>query len=206
MRTTLITGSVALAALIGFAAQLQAELITGSFSINGSVELDKLAYSATQVVSYSDVKVASDPTGVFKNYFGIDATVTMATPWKFTESLDNFWEVGGFTFDLLSVTKVSREGSELIGAVIVEGLGRVSGHNFDPTLGTIKFRADDLSPSFKFSASTAATGRPATVPDDENTFTPAPSRPTPVPDGGTTLALLGCGLSLLGAATRKLTR
>ena len=212
MRTTLITSSAALVALLGFAAQLQANLITGGFSITGSVKLDGPAFEATQVLSYSGVKVSDDPSGDFKNIVHKGDLVTMATPWEFANPLDDFWQVDGFTFDLIKVTKVSREGGTELGAVIVEGLGRVTGHNFDATEGTINFRADDRTKTFSFLAKTETGGQivgsggiePSGEP--ENPFGPAPTRPTPVPDGGTTLALLGCGLSLLGAVTRKFTR
>jgi hypothetical protein len=212
MKTTLITVSAALVALLGFAAQLQANYIQGGFSITGSVKLDGPAVAATSVLSYSGVKVSDDPTGDFANIVHYGDSVTMATPWVFAKPLDNFWQVDGFTFDLLSVTKVSREGGTELGAVVVEGLGRVTGHSFDATEGTIYFRADDRTKIFSFLAKSeyglqiVGTGGIEPTGAPENPFGPAPTRPTPVPDGGTTLALLGCGLSLLGAATRKYTR
>lgn len=196
MRTTLITGSVAVAVLVGFAAQLQANYITGGFSITGSVKLDGPAFAATQVLSYSGVKVSDDPTGDFQGIVSKGDVVTMATPWEFVNALNDFWQVDGFTFDLTQVSNVSREGGPELGAVTVLGFGQVSGHGFTPTSGTFSFRADGRSKTFSFLAKSESSRIEAT----------GGIEPTPVPDGGTTLALLGCGLSLLGAATRKLTR
>jgi VPDSG-CTERM motif len=101
-------------------------------------------------------------------------------PTRFSTGL---WSVGGFTFDLLSSTVVTRNASTLV----IEGSGIVSGNGFDPTAMTWAFTTQNAGGRTRAIFSFSANGNA-------------------VPDGGSAVALLGLALTVTEAIRRKLCR
>jgi hypothetical protein len=161
--------------------------IEGSINFAGSVQFDTNSLlTATRVNTWFDVShnagfsnVTGGATGAFALILpGTQAL--MATPWIFSPSTptQGLWSVGGFTFDLLSSTVVTRTATFLN----VTGTGTISGNGFDDTPGAWSFTAQKPGTTeFSFSASSSS-----------------------VPDGGVTVALLGLTLVGVEVLRRKL--
>ena len=164
----------------------QAIPVSGVIAFEGSATV-----SSTAVTSWSNTRVAS-VTG-FGGIVGVGESVTLATPWSFNSgAVNNLWSVHGFEFDLTSSSVIF----QAFGAVLVTGVGTISGNGYDATYGTWSFysrvpqRAGSITtPIFSFSV---AEGRAGT------------GVSTTVPDGGTTLILLGVALSVVAVLKRIL--
>ena len=166
--------------------------VAGSgIQIVGSAVLDGTsAGNATEVVSWNNTTV-QNATGSFLTPGTITpipgAVVTFSSSiWKFdgtTLPINNFWAVGGFTFNLLT-SAITSQGA---GAVAVNGSGTVQGNGFGPQTLYWSFTSRDpgfgVPASYSFSASTV----------------------TQVPDGGSTIMLLGLALSGAALLRKKLT-
>ena len=160
----------------------------------GSAILDGTsAGNATEVVTWNNTTV-QNATGSFLTPGTITpipgATVTFSSSiWKFNGStlpINNFWAVGGFTFNLLSSAIVSQGA----GQVAVNGSGTVQGNGFGPqTL------------YWSFTSSDPGLGQPASYSFQATTITTPPT----VPDGGATVMLLGLALSGVALLRKKLT-
>jgi hypothetical protein len=165
--------------------QAQAVPITGVITFAGGVKLDQPSVNtATQVTSWVDPTVQS-ASGSYAGFVHIGDAVTFTPTWSFSSlAITAFWQVDGFTFDLIA-SSIVFQGS---GVVAVSGTGTISGHGFDATAGTWSFTAQDDSSNgvFSFSASTFS------------------SQATP--DGGPTVALLGLALAGIECTRRKLKR
>ena len=135
------------------------------------------AGTATAVTTWVNPTVQS-ASGDFGTYVSVGDSVAMNAPWSFnTGTVNNFWSVGGFTFDLMYSSVVFQG----FGAVIVNGVGTASGHDFDPYVGTWSFTSQDRSANGVFSFSSGSS----------------------VPDGGTTALLLGTALVGMSAIARR---
>ena len=173
-----------------FSQQAQATQINGNINFAGSVQFDtNLLQNVTKVVTWFDIlnhagfsSVAPGGTGDFAG-IAPGTQATMAQPWIFIPSTPTpgLWSVGGFTFDLLTSTVVTRNSTFLN----ISGTGIVSGNGFDPT-----------SMEWSFTAQNAG-GRPRTI----FSFS---ANGVAVPDGGATVMLLGAALGVLGMARRFL--
>jgi hypothetical protein len=173
-----------------FSQQAQATSINGNINFAGSVQFNtNLLQNVTRVVTWYDIlnhagfsSVAPGGTGDFAG-IAPGTQATMAQPWIFIPSTPTpgLWSVGGFTFDLLTSTVVTRNSTFLN----ISGTGIVSGNGFDPT-----------SMEWSFTAQNAG-GRPRTI----FSFS---ANGVAVPDGGTTVMLLGAALGVLGMARRFL--
>jgi hypothetical protein len=173
-----------------FSQQAQASQINGNINFAGSVQFNtNLLQNVTRVVTWYDIlnhagfsSVAPGGTGDFAG-IAPGTQATMAQPWIFIPSTPTpgLWSVGGFTFDLLTSTVVTRNSTFLN----ISGTGIVSGNGFDPT-----------SMEWSFTAQNAG-GRPRTI----FSFS---ANGVAVPDGGTTVMLLGAALGVLGMARRFL--
>ena len=173
---------------------LQATSITGNIGFVGSVTYDtSSAGTATEVTSWINPQVApSNPTGTFALVLP-GSLASFPSAWAFNDAstINPFWTVGIFTFELFSshivaqgVTTVGQDGY-----VIVSGQGEVMAAGYTPTLMTWSFTSQDpksgANPdSWSFSASANSNS---------------------VPDGGATVMLLGIALSGVALLKKKLT-
>jgi hypothetical protein len=173
-----IVAAAAVAVVLTQAAQ--AVPISGNIGFSGSAVLNTgNANSAAEVVSWG-TNVVNSESGSFLS-IPLNSGVILASPWTFNSGvLNNFWTIGGFTFNLSSSSVFSQVGGFL--NVILNGT--VSGNGFDATA---------FSGSFQVSNPAA---------DGDVTFTERLSFNS-VPDGATTVLLLGATLSGLALLKRK---
>ena len=180
MKFLKLTLAVLAAALVTSGAQ--AAMVNGAITIAGGAifDTDSLA-TATRVNTFVDVTVQSED-GDFAGFVADGDSVTMGVPYIFTPSTPTpgLWSVGGFTFDLDGSVVVLQNADFLI----ITGTGTLKGNGFDATEGTWRFTAQSPSADgvFSFSASGDFNG---------------------VPDGGSTVALLGLGLTGVWMIRRK---
>ena len=170
MHIKFLYSSLAGIALTMFAQTLQAVPITGNIGFSGTAQLNTTTVqTATEVVSWFPTVVNAE-SGSFSSV-AIGSDVLLASPWLFNSGpLNNFWRVGGFTFDLLSSTISLRQGLFLDVSLI----GTVTGNGFTDSPFTGTFQVGDPS----------ANG--------DTTFTERLSfTNAAVPDGGSTLIMLG---------------
>jgi hypothetical protein len=154
---------------------LHAVPITGNIGFDGAAQLNgPNVETATEVISWIDNTVGKS-SGAFA---GIPAgtAVALASPWSFNSGpLNNFWMVGGFTFNLLS----SSSAIQSIGGILFLNValsGTVTGNGFDPTTFSGTFQAADP----------AANGQ--TIFTERLSFA---NNAVGVPDGAYTAMLLG---------------
>ena len=172
-----------------FSQQAQATAITGDIQFAGETHFDTNSLAtATTVITWFDVfhnAGFSSVTSSTGDFAGIapGTQATMAQPWIFNPSTPTpgLWSVGGFSFDLLTSTVVTRNA----GTLHITGTGIVSGNSFDPTAMDWSFTTQSAGghtrTTFSFSANGLA-----------------------VPDGGSAVALLGLALVGIEALRRKL--
>jgi VPDSG-CTERM motif len=169
--------------------EAQAAKINGTIDFAGAVMFDSSHLdNVTQVMVWRDVfgnagfsNVAAR-TGDFSG-IPLGTQATMATPWIFTPSTNTpgLWEVGGFTFNLMSATVVDQTATFLN----ITGTGFITGNGFENTFARWAFTVQNAGGNhdfFSFSANSA----------------------TGVPDGGAAVALLGMGLGVIEFIRRKL--
>jgi len=169
-----------------FSQQAQASQIQGDILLIGRVTLDGNLLTATTVTNLF-AAISGNPgkstvaatSGDFTSV-ALGSEATMAHPWVFSPStpVASLWSVGGFSFDLTSVTSITRPP----GFLNVSAVGILHGAGFDDTAGTFTFTVTGTGVRFGFAANTVAGA----------------------PDGGTTVMLLGLGISALGIARRFL--
>jgi hypothetical protein len=180
MKTLKLTLAVLAAAVVTSGAQ--AAMVNGAITLAGGAifDTDSLA-TATRVNTFLDVTVMSED-GDFEGFVADEDAVAMAVPYIFipSTSTPGLWSVGGFTFDLEGSTVVLQNADFLI----ISGTGTLTGNGFDPTEGIWNFTSQSPSADgvFSFSASGDFNG---------------------VPDGGSTVALLGLGLTGVWMIRRK---
>jgi hypothetical protein len=147
---------IILAVVAGVMAQtLQAGLITRGVGFEGSVTIDTSSVgTATEITGWINPIVApSPPSGTFAlaPYAltpGMPATFTSQI-WAFGSNtpITNFWNVGGFKFELLSWRIVAQDpgsfGVGQSGYAIIQGTGIVSGNGYTPTAFTWAFTSQD---------------------------------------------------------------
>jgi hypothetical protein len=119
-----------LTVILGSALTSSATPITGNIGFVGVVDLNtRNVDAATEAVGWQGCEVAGDK-GTFASAVPIGDSVSLAAPWFFNSGvLLNFWQVGGFSFDI-TTSKVYFQGS---GFLNVQFTGKVSGHGYDVT-------------------------------------------------------------------------
>ena len=172
-----------------FSQQALATPIQGNINFAGGVHFNTNSLAtATRVLTWYDSNgnagFSSVQVGGTGDFAGIapGTQATMAQPWIFSPSTSTpgLWSVGGFTFDLLSSTIVTRNASFLS----ISGTGIVSGNGFDPNNMDWSFTTQSSGGRthaiFSFSANGVA------------------------PDSGSAVALLGFALIGIEVLRRKL--
>ena len=176
------TLSITLACIVTamFHQTAQAVPITGNIGFSGSAQLDSTSVqTATKVVSWNKNTVDSE-SGSFSSV-PIGSAVLLASPWMFNSgTLNNFWTVGGFTFNLISSSVFSQNSF-----LNVNLIGTISGNGFDVSPFTGTFQV----------ANPSANGM--------TTFTERLSfANVGVPDGGSTMIMLGLAALTMGLVKR----
>ena len=170
--------------------EAQAAKIKGTIDFAGGTQYDSSALqNVTKVVQWFDVFGNAGVTNVASvtgDFSGI-ALGTQATmkPWTFTPPPGGqpaLWSVGGFTFNLLSSTVITQNGTFLN----IKGMGTITGNGFEDTPTRWAFTVQN------------AGGGPSTV------FSFSANNATSVPDGGSAVALLGISLVAIEFVRRKL--
>ena len=179
MKLLKLTLAVVVAALVASGAE--AAMVNGAITFAGGAKFDTNSLAtATRVNTFKNVKVMSED-GDFAAFVNDDDAVAMAAPYIFTPSTPTpgLWSVGGFTFDLASSTVVLQNADFLL----ISGTGTITGNGFDPTPGTWSFttQSPKSNGGFSFSSSDGFVA----------------------PEGGSTVALLGLGLTGLWMIRRK---
>jgi hypothetical protein len=149
-------------------------LISGNIGFSGVVQLDTTdAATATEAVSWEN-QVVGASSGDF-NGIAHGSAVTFAAPWTFNSGpLNDFWSVGGFTFNLLS-SSISGTRGRFLDVVLT---GTVTGNGFEDTTFTGTFQvANPSADGFSRFTDRLSFGSAAPV--------------TTVPDGAYTALLLG---------------
>ena len=179
MKLLKLTLAVLAAALV--ASEAQAVMVDGAITFAGGAKFDTTSLAtATKVTLFKNVLVMSedgDFTGIVND---LDA-VTMAAPYIFTPSTPTpaLWSVDGFTFDLDASVVVLQNANFLL----ISGTGTIMGNGFDPTPGTWSFTTQS--------------------PKSNGVFSFSSSDGFVAPEGGSTVALLGLGLSGVWMIRRK---
>jgi hypothetical protein len=177
---------VPVALTMAFTQTGQAVPITGNIGFSGDVQLNTTdARTATAVLNWINTVVGSDSG----NFSGIapNTAVLMTSPWSFNSgALNNFWQVGGYTFNLISSTVSSRIGQFLD----VNLSGTVTGNGFDATTfsGTFQVANPSADGQSKFT---------------ERLSFASPGGGAPTPDGGMTAILLGLACASLAVVKYK---
>lgn len=179
-------------AVCALAQSLLANTIDGAIGFSGRVAFDTTsAGDATAVVGWYDTTV-NGATGSFASIANNAAAAFTTSTWYFNDSttINNFWVVGGFTFDLLSSTIISQYyGAHSQGFLNVSGSGKVS-NDGGATWTDITWYFSSRDPSSN------------SDPGEWNFSVSQISQS--VPDGGTTVILLGLGLSAVALLRKKL--
>ena len=181
MKKIIITAVSVAAFAVALTQTARAVPITGNMGFSGAVQLNSgNVQTATEALSWLNT-VVNGASGTFSTI--PDGTpVALASPWFFNSgALNNFWTVGGFTFNLLSSHVYSQDGLFL--DVVMNGT--VSGNSFDPTAFAGTFQV----------ANPPANG--SAIFTERLSF-------SSVPDGGSTVLLLGVACVGMFLIKRKL--
>ena len=183
----------ALAVAFALTQTIQAVPVTGAIGFHGSVTYDtSSAGDAHQVTSWI-TPLTGTSSGSFAGIAGNTAATFAAGIWNFAyggPGINNFWSVGGFSFQLLSSFVFAQGGTPgQNGFVVVNGTGIVTGNGYTPTSMFWSFTSQD----------------PATGSNPDTWTFSASSNANGVPDGGATVMLLGIALSGAALLRKKLT-
>jgi hypothetical protein len=177
--TTLATGFISCAL---FSQQAQAVTMTGGISFAGGYTPQD--GSGTQPDLTLATQISFGPTFVFSTSGSFTSVltfsaVTMNSPLVFSPPtpLSPLWTVGGFTFNLLTLTQ---QAGTTPSSLTLTGTGTIVGNSFDPTSGNWIATFNSGGGTFSWSSSTSS-----------------------VPDGGSAVALLGIALAGVEVLRRK---
>jgi hypothetical protein len=154
--------------------------ISGAIAISGAATLNTASVNtASEVTSWGANTVASD-SGTFPISLDGDSVTMTPSTWHFSSgALNDFWSVGGFTFNLLSSSIASQGSGEVF--VLLYGTVSATGYATTDFSGTLAIQnppgsGTTFSENFSFGS---------------------------VPDGASTVLLLGTALSGLALIKRK---
>ena len=180
----MIAGAVVV--LVGLGATVQATPITGGISFGGGYSLPNTTTFLTpsNQIIFTTKSAVTGANGSFALAgIGVGSLVTMASPLNINPTVtpvNPLWSIGAFTFDAITLT----ESSQTANTLTLTGFGFIlDGNSSDTVNGEWIGTFNTLSGTFSFSASAGAIG---------------------IPDGGTTVMLLGAGLSGLALLRKKL--
>jgi hypothetical protein len=187
----ILASLIAAAALLTAIPKAPAAAVTGEIAFSGGVTFDTTSLAtATTVTSWFSganpgVLQVQDVTGSYIGHVSVGNFATMAAPWIFNPSTatSGLWTVGGFTFDLTSATIHDQTASFLD----ITGTGTVSGNGFSSTPALFAFSSQSAGGQMESHFSVSA-----------NTIS--------VPDNGSTVALFGLALALLGVVLPRFTK
>ena len=183
------------AVTVALAQSLQAVPVTGSIGFSGvGVTFNTgTAATATAVTSFiapavSGISGSFAAPSPFAVANGTPVVFNPAT-WNFASGpVASFWQVGGFTFNLLSSSLTAHGGTPGVDAfVVVNGTGTVTGNGYTPT-----------QMSWSFTSQDPASG------SNPTSWSFSASANSQVPDGGATVILLGIALSGVALLRKKL--
>jgi len=162
-----LAATVATATVAGFAGTASAQSISGGISFTGGYQpigggLD----TATGIDFIPNQMRATDCNGTFASegvfcnaLFGDTGTIKDLTFNPFA-AVDDFWEIGGFTFDLFGITVEEQSANSLK----LVGSGTIDKDGYDTTDGSWIFTANQAGGTFSWSSSSAAAvPEPATM-------------------------------------------
>ena len=173
MNTKFLTGLAVASFATAVPCLTQAAAITGAIGFSGTAQADSTSVdTSTKIVSWISNTVGAS-SGAFAG-IAPGTSVPFNSPWNFDSgTVNNFWTVGGFTFNLGSST------ASVNGAVLNASLtGTITGNGFTPTTFFGTFQATN---------STAGGGL---------NYAENFSFSSNAPDGASTVALFG--LTFLG--------
>jgi len=180
MKKHIITILGVAAIAVALTQSAQAVPVTGNLGISGGVYLDSTSsQTAHQAVAWENT-VVNGRSGSFMPIAN-DTAVTMASPWFFNSgALNNFWLVGGFTFNLISSSIYSQD-SLFLNVLLA---GTVTGNGYDATAfsGTMQLANPPANGITKFTTRLSFSA---------------------VPDTSSTLLLLGMACVGMFVAQRK---
>jgi len=165
--------------------QAQAVPINGAITFAGGATLDSGSVNtATQVMGWLDeggnLPTVQGVSGSYTGFVNVGDTVTFTPTWSFNSgAIAAFWQVDGFTFNLIASSIVFQGG----GFLFVSGTGTITGNGFTTTVGTWAFTTQDDPANGVFSWSGGSAS---------------------APDGGATVALLGLAVAGIEGVRRKL--
>ena len=143
--------------LLGFSLTAQAVPIDGEIGFTGSFTPLDDANQATTLDAATGIDFYNDQAFVLNasgDFSGIaDFTLASFSDFQFDETpVSPLWSVGGFSFELSSVSVDLQTTS----ALELSGSGTVSGNGFDDTAGTWSFSGDSTGLVFAWSGGTIA--------------------------------------------------
>src|ERR1035437_5510725 len=131
MKNNLIKFAGVVAGSMSLTQTVQAIGTTGSIGFTGRATYDTTSVgTATEVVNWV-LPVVNGTSGAFTGVANGTA-VAFTAPWFFNtaSTINNFWVVGGFSFQLLTSATIAQGISGGVGYVIVSGRGIVSGNGY----------------------------------------------------------------------------
>ncbi|HEX7261122.1 MAG TPA: VPDSG-CTERM sorting domain-containing protein, partial [Luteolibacter sp.] len=192
---TILKSAASFLTAFGLSAMAYGAQIQGTIDFGGGITLNSSNLPGS-TGGYFTAGLVLDSTGDFSSVPSIPqitavdfANDTAGNLWHWESGpVEDFWQVGGFTFDLLSSTEIATGNPNQ--ALAVLGQGVISGNGFDPTPG-----------EWAFVVSNAGGGNRG---DGKFTFQASNRAAPAVPDGGTSIALLGVALLGLHSIRRKM--
>lgn len=174
-------GASLLATLAGsaIAAPIVGQIDIGAFAVTPTINF------TTNSVSFTPASPANNAivNGADGDYSGLLGQMASYHNFVYDPFVgpQTIWSTAGASFSLVGVTSIT----ETANGLILTGYGTASLSGFDDTAGTWSFSADRARSTAKF------------------TFSSTVISPINVPDSGSTVALLGAGLVVMGLVSRR---